>query len=580
MIRFLQHDPGPPDDGSDPGRAPADLHPPGPSPDVRRMESLVDRIAFVAAHVDSGIYQLLVPLREFDALFQKCGGGTGFRTSGDWIAWRTGMSRTAARERIRVARALAGLPRVSKAMARGELSYSKVRAIVRAAPMDPATEETLLDFALHGTACHLERLVRSWRSLGRLAEEEKAERARHESRYLSLIPGEDGSWVIRGRLDPETGALLNKALEMGVETLYRRSRLEDALEEERTGQKPAPDPAGEERVDAGQRRADALGLVAEAALRAGAGNTAAAPDDSAESRDEAVAEAKTAATKAKAKAAAAKAKAAPTPGCGSDEGDSAESRAPRRLSPDTRSDRFQVVVHVDLDTLRGQEDEADPGTDDGADDAALRRMSPRRFAFLDDHLRVSAETARRLSCDSGRVVMVHDGKGHVLDVGRKTRTVPPALARAVRFRDQGRCRFPGCSAPGRDHHHAEHWAEGGETKLENLALLCWFHHRAVHEGGFRMEATRDGSFRFLRPDGAVIPPVPPPTSVPADQVGRLLDRLPGALDQEDADHRIGPWTATPDWDGSNPDLNLILPSLPPWADGGGNGEAPPEERPK
>jgi hypothetical protein len=537
------------------------------------MESLADRIAFVASHLDAGLYELLVLLREFDALFQICGGGTGFRTSGDWIAWRTGMSRTAARERIRVARALADLPGVSKAMAKGEISYSKVRAIVRAAPMESATEEILLDFALHGTACHLERLVRSWRRVGPLAEEEKAERARHESRYLTLIPDEDGSWVIRGRLDPEVGALLSKALEMGVETLYRRSRLEDALEEERTGRKPAPDPAGQERVDAGQRRADALGLVAEAALRAGAGNAGAAPDDSAESRN--------GATESR-NGTGDSAKAPPASGSGGDENDSAESRAPRRLSPDTRSDRFQVVVHVDLDTLRGKEDGADDGPDDGADNgagaAAPRRLSPRRFAFLDDHLRVSAETARRLACDSGRVVMVHDGKGGVLDVGRKTRSVPPALARAVRFRDHGRCRFPGCSATGRDHHHAEHWARGGETKLENLALLCWFHHRAVHEGGFRMEATGDGVFRFLRPNGAVIPPAPPPTSAPADPVGRLQDRVRAALDQEDPDHRIGPWTATPDWDGSSPDLNLILPSLPPWGEGGGHGEARPEEQ--
>jgi len=108
-------------------------------------------------------------------------------------------------------------------------------------------------------------------------------------------------------------------------------------------------------------------------------------------------------------------------------------------------------------------------------------LSPHRFAFLDDELHVSAETVRRLSCGGSRVVMLNDGEGGVLDVGRKTRAVPSALARAVRFRDRGRCRFPGCTAPGRDHHHAVHWARGGETKLENLVLLCWFHHRAVHE---------------------------------------------------------------------------------------------------
>ena len=86
-------------------------------------------------------------------------------------------------------------------------------------------------------------------------------------------------------------------------------------------------------------------------------------------------------------------------------------------------------------------------------------------------IRVSAETSRRIACDAGKVVMRHDAEGNVLDVGRKTRTIPPALRRALASRDQ-HCRFPGCEARRCDAHHVKHWADGGATKLDNLVLLC------------------------------------------------------------------------------------------------------------
>ena len=114
------------------------------------------------------------------------------------------------------------------------------------------------------------------------------------------------------------------------------------------------------------------------------------------------------------------------------------------------------------------------------------------------------EAARRVACDAGHVVLSRAADGGVLDVGRRTRTVPTAMRRALEVRDRSHCQFPGCDSRHCDAHHAVHWADGGETKLSNLILLCRFHHRAVHEEGFQVVADAAGGFQFLRPDGGTV----------------------------------------------------------------------------
>ena len=120
----------------------------------------------------------------------------------------------------------------------------------------------------------------------------------------------------------------------------------------------------------------------------------------------------------------------------------------------------------------------------------------------------SAETSRRLSCDASVVVMREESNDAALDVGRKTRTVPTALRRALNARDT-RCRFPGCSARRCDAHHVEHWADGGATSLDNLMLVCRRHHRLLHEGGYTIERDGTGRRTFVRPDGRPIEMAPP-----------------------------------------------------------------------
>ena len=228
--------------------------PPSDSP-AQDLERLGDQIAELAAHLDAATYRLLVLIREFDA---REGWHSGFRTCAHWLSWRTGIDLGAAREKVRVARALEHLPRLSEVMRLGELSYSKARALTRVAT--PENEEELMGFAEHATASHVETLVRTWRRVDRL-EERDQERERHRSRFLTVRPDVDGMYVVRGRLDPEVGAMLMRALEAAGEALYWRTGEDDPV-----GDLEITEP---EETTPGQRRADAIGFLAERALQGG-----------------------------------------------------------------------------------------------------------------------------------------------------------------------------------------------------------------------------------------------------------------------------------------------------------------------
>ncbi len=145
------------------------------------LERLGDEIAELSAHLDAATARLLDLIREFDA---RGGWNTGFLSCAQWLSWRVGLDRGAARERVRVARALGTLPRLAQALARGELSYSKVRALTRVATAE--TEERLLAVGRAGTAEHVERIVRGWRRVDRKAEAEETMR-RHRNRALHCI---------------------------------------------------------------------------------------------------------------------------------------------------------------------------------------------------------------------------------------------------------------------------------------------------------------------------------------------------------------------------------------------------------
>jgi hypothetical protein len=199
-------------------------------------------------------------------------------------------------------------------------------------------------------------------------------------------------------------------------------------------------------------------------------------------------------------------------------------------------DRFQVTVHVSAETLR-QDGTLDPDDPPEIEDGPV----------------LAPETVRRLACEAPIVALVESASGEPLAVGRRTRLISPGMRRALKRRDGG-CRFPGCpDTRFVDAHHIDHWADGGETRLDNLVLLCRHHHRHLHEGSCRIERTAEG-LRFLDRFGAEIP-----ATVERRPRGNVFDLMAAHRDLG-IDHK----TTTPDMGWEKPDYPYILSVIRPW----------------
>ncbi len=335
----------------------------------------------MAVAMRSQIAEWLGLVAEFDA--RGCVANTRFRGTAEWLAWTCGLTARTARDHVRVARRLPEMPLVAAAFTAGELSYSQVRAITRAAPFHD--EVALLEVALRSTTAQLERHVRALRSASS-ADPDVAD-ASYARRCVEWFFDHDGTLRFYGRLTAEAGAAFVEAVETAAAALHP-----DPIPDERNG--------GSRRASRTARRADALSEIA--------------------------------------------------------------------LSG---SPRIQLVLHADLAALacRATGDEPRGGT----------------VCALDDGPAIPSELARRLCCDA-------DVSVAGVNLGRTQRVVTPALRRALEARDGRVCAMPGCDRRhGLAGHHILHWARGGTTDLHNLVLLCTFHHRLFHEGGFSMRRTRD-----------------------------------------------------------------------------------------
>jgi hypothetical protein len=386
-----------------------------------RLKQLEDGITELAAHMDAALFRWLELVREFD----ECNGwtGDGLKSCAHWLNWKCGLNLGAARERVRVAHALPGLPKTRELFRQGRISFSKVRAITRVAT--PRNEDMLLNIAVHGTAWHVERAVSAWRRELRLQALQR-DKLRHDQRELHWRWDDEGYLVVQGRLTPEQGAVFQQAIETAAQQLFEEQKHVSAeISDENSGPhfvaKPHP---------MASRRADALLRLAEGWLSG---------------------------------------------------------------KPATNGNAVVVNLHSDIATLKTMGEGAESTLECGTETVA----------------HVSAETSRRIACDAGVIHWLehHSGTGRpeTLNVGRKSRTVSPALRRALQRRDRG-CRFPGCNSTHyADAHHIVHWADGGETNLENLVLLCRAHHRLLHEGGFKLLKSAGNRFQFINPQGREIP---------------------------------------------------------------------------
>lgn len=372
--------------------------------DDRSIEDLGAAIVTLDRKMRAESYELLLLVREFDDRFGWA--KWSFASCAEWLAWACEIELSTAREKVRMAQALRGLPAISEAFALGKLSYSKVRALTRVA--EEHDEDLLLAYALEASQRQVEERCAQMRN----AELESVSVARRawERRSLSLSRNvARNTMLITVEVPAEEGELVARALDRAVAAGEVATGIEFGADREKTS------------VSWGAQQADAFLAIIKTYL----------------------------------------------------DGGFAEDGAPARLGT---PEPYQVLVHVDASALEG-----------GAGCADL-----------------PIETIRRLTCDCNLLAVVEDEHGHPLDVGRKQRTVSTALRRALFARDRG-CTFPACHRKRVHGHHIKHWADHGETTLDNTALLCSLHHRLLHEGGFRMRRDDDGALHFTRPDGREIP---------------------------------------------------------------------------
>jgi hypothetical protein len=399
---------------------------------------LGDEITLLAGQINAANYRLLKLIAAFDDRKAWLGGGT-IRSCAFWLNWKCGLAIGAAREQVRVAHCLKTLPLIDASFASGEISFSKVRAMTRVAT--PENEDYLLMIARFGTASHVEKVVRKYRSVNCANDDKsdiKQQQRQQEERKLVYYQDEDGSWVIHARLPAEEGSLVVKAIE-AVAT-PERQELQAQLEQKKVVENvsaetflvetpPELEVPAEPRKTYRQARADALVKMAEHFLST----------------------------------------------C--DQG--GQSQALKG------AERCQIMLHVNIDTLRRH---------------GIENRSGHVCCNLDDKHWISPKTAKRLSCDASLVTVLENKQGKVLNIGRRARTVPPSIKRALELRDKT-CRVPGCCQSRHlDAHHIQHWADGGETSIDNLVHLCRFHHTQLHQGLFTIHV-KEFQIVFSTPSG-------------------------------------------------------------------------------
>jgi hypothetical protein len=501
--------------------------------------ALEDELVSLAGHLTAAHCRWLLLLAEFDA--RDGWGGPGMRSCAHWLAWRVGMSVRTALDQLRVARALATLPAITRSFAEGCISYSKVRAITRIAT--PDTEQPLLELALAGTAGHVERVVRLTRQASARPDTEVTQRS------VRWHFDDEGYLHLTARLPAEQGAALVAALNGLVDELDRppaprsaerdqpRTNPSDPTQRSAERRPPTNSPnrptqrSAERRPptntpsDPTQRSAErrpptnsSNRPAQRSAERRPPRTSPAVPTQRSAERSEPSTSANTRATNSPTETTATR---------------HAEPMSVRRadalvaMATGIRPTNPEIVVHLNVDRHEAQI-ERGPG--------------------------VPVSTAERLACDARVRPLLKDRRGNPLYLGRTRRLVSKTLLAAVRFRDDHQCRFPGCTHTRWLHaHHIRHWLRGGGTDIDNLVMLCEFHHQLVHDHGFQIRG-RGTRLRFIAPNGQHIPPAGPPTEGTSRTLVELSKVCGGGSGKD---------SLTPTWAGERLDPTPILMRLLP-----------------
>lgn len=415
-------------------------------------DELETSITGLCADINAATYQQLIMIAEFDR--RNGWGHEGCRSCAHWLNWRCGISFSAAREKVRVGHALAKLPKTCEAFSSGVLSYSKARAITRVG--NENNEEILLSYARYGTASQLDRTVRLYR-------QQYNEAGVMVVGYHNAIHDRDDAAFVTDdeRRDAENQGAMHHHEYRYVNTHWD----EHGCLEIRARLTP----------EQGALVIKAIEAAVESIVQT-------EPSEQSESHALEVAKDTSAG-------------AYPI---------NDNRQYPRRRADalvlmaeaflkDTKvasstDDRYQIVVHVDSDVLSQNVFEKATGEPD---------------CYIDKQVALPVETARRLSC-SCKVVTALTREGEPLNIGRSSRAITTGIRRALAIRD-GVCQFPGCDCQQHlDAHHIVHWANGGETSLENLIEVCHHHHTLLHEGQFTVARLADNTLVFKRPDGTQI----------------------------------------------------------------------------
>jgi hypothetical protein len=530
------------------------------------LDQLGERIAEQAAHFDAAMHRFLADLREFD----ERGGWhvQGAMSCAHWLSWRVGWDLVTGRERVRVARKLGEFPVIDDALRRGEVSYSKVRALVRVAT--PTNEALLLDHARLMTASQLEKLCRKYALVQRHGQDPHP-RNDEQRRYVRRRDTDDGMVKLEAILHPEEAELVWTILNHAATQLAREP-----------GQ-PVHDDSAEARVVVQAPEAVVIPLRRDTPATAVTSSPKHIETDERGNNSEELCVVGSQEPRV-GDAALTTARSEPTAGKSVldrllDEADALRCGEPvpsdeRGAGPiELTSQHRTGVLHQRADAAKRAFSRADALV--SLAQAYLRGDRPHRApieitltipasslrAGVADTVEVgevgesfvSTETVRRLSCDAGVVDVVEDDRGVPLSVGRKRRTITGALKRALHKRDTA-CSYPGCTNRiFLEGHHIQHWADGGETSLRNTALLCSLHHRYVHEYGYAIELGADQRPRFRDPHGRLVAAVPPRPAV-ADLSWPHIRAVNDAL-AIDAD------TIACEWDGTPVDYGAIVGHL-------------------